>query len=263
MLKPGSTVIVWGGRGRPRAGRHAPPSWTRSCSRSRTARTRAACARLDACPTPGRACRRRPTGRNAAEIRDALAAGDLEAAFLVNADPVRDFPGRPGVERGARQGEVRPRRVDVRERLDQARRRRLPGRVLRREGGHGHPPGRPPAAPASRGAPSGQVRPIWQVLVELSALLGDETGIDSAPEALAAIASEVPFYAGHHPRGDRRHGASAGRSARRHPRRFPNDAPERGRAAVHALGLRLARAEGEASGGVCSSGPTATCGRPR
>ena len=37
---------------------------------------------------------------------------------------------------------------------------------------------------------------MWQVLVELSALLGDETGIDSAPEALAAIASEVPFYAG-------------------------------------------------------------------
>jgi NADH-quinone oxidoreductase subunit G len=37
---------------------------------------------------------------------------------------------------------------------------------------------------------------MWQVLAELSALLGDETGIDSAPEALAAIASEVPFYAG-------------------------------------------------------------------
>ena len=42
----------------------------------------------------------------------------------------------------------------------------------------------------------GEVRPTWQVLVELSALLGDETGIDSAPEALDAIASEVSFYAG-------------------------------------------------------------------
>ncbi len=42
----------------------------------------------------------------------------------------------------------------------------------------------------------GHVRPMWQVLVELSALLGDETGIDSVPEALDAIASEVPFYAG-------------------------------------------------------------------
>jgi len=37
---------------------------------------------------------------------------------------------------------------------------------------------------------------MWEVLAELSAALGDETGIDSAPEALAAIAEEVPFYAG-------------------------------------------------------------------
>jgi NADH-quinone oxidoreductase subunit G len=42
----------------------------------------------------------------------------------------------------------------------------------------------------------GAVHPIWQVLAELSARLGDETGIDSAPEALAAIAADVPFYAG-------------------------------------------------------------------
>jgi predicted molibdopterin-dependent oxidoreductase YjgC len=34
------------------------------------------------------------------------------------------------------------------------------------------------------------------VLAELSALLGEETGIDSVPEAVAAIASEVPFYEG-------------------------------------------------------------------
>ncbi len=40
------------------------------------------------------------------------------------------------------------------------------------------------------------MRPVWQVLAELSALLGDETGIDSAAEALEAIAAEVPFYAG-------------------------------------------------------------------
>jgi NADH-quinone oxidoreductase subunit G len=34
------------------------------------------------------------------------------------------------------------------------------------------------------------------VLVELSALLGEETGIDSVKEALEAVASEVPFYGG-------------------------------------------------------------------
>jgi NADH-quinone oxidoreductase subunit G len=37
---------------------------------------------------------------------------------------------------------------------------------------------------------------MWQVLAELSSLLEDETGIDSAEEALAAVAAEVPFYAG-------------------------------------------------------------------
>ncbi len=40
------------------------------------------------------------------------------------------------------------------------------------------------------------MRPIWQVLAELAAVLGDETGIESAPDALAAIGDEVAFYAG-------------------------------------------------------------------
>jgi NADH-quinone oxidoreductase subunit G len=42
----------------------------------------------------------------------------------------------------------------------------------------------------------GLVRPMWQVLAELIATIGDETGIESAPDALAAIANEVPFLAG-------------------------------------------------------------------
>jgi NADH-quinone oxidoreductase subunit G len=42
----------------------------------------------------------------------------------------------------------------------------------------------------------GEVRPVWLVLTELAALLGDETGIDSPREALAAITESVPFYAG-------------------------------------------------------------------
>jgi NADH-quinone oxidoreductase subunit G len=42
----------------------------------------------------------------------------------------------------------------------------------------------------------GRVRDTWEVLAELSAMLGEETGFDSVPEAFAAVASEVPFYAG-------------------------------------------------------------------
>ena len=74
-----------------------------------------------------------------------------------------------------------------------------------KEGTVTHPDGRlQRLRPGTR--PRATCEPSWEVLAELSALLGDETGIDSAPDALAAIASEVPFYAGHHARGDRRNG---------------------------------------------------------
>jgi NADH-quinone oxidoreductase subunit G len=42
----------------------------------------------------------------------------------------------------------------------------------------------------------GNVRPVWQVLVELATRLGHELGLDSVPEVLDAIASEVSFYGG-------------------------------------------------------------------
>ena len=59
---------------------------------------------------PGRRARALRGARRAAtppSIRDApRRAASLDAAFLVNADPVRDFPDGPGLERGARQGEA-------------------------------------------------------------------------------------------------------------------------------------------------------------
>ena len=36
----------------------------------------------------------------------------------------------------------------------------------------------------------------WEVLVELSAALGDELGLDTGPMVLERLAGEVPFYAG-------------------------------------------------------------------
>jgi NADH-quinone oxidoreductase subunit G len=42
----------------------------------------------------------------------------------------------------------------------------------------------------------GDVRPIWQVLVELLAELGHETGFQSYPEVWSRLVEEVPFYAG-------------------------------------------------------------------
>jgi NADH-quinone oxidoreductase subunit G len=66
---------------------------------------------------------------------------------------------------------------------------------VEKEGTVTHPDGRLQRLRATVPHPD-DVRFGWQWLVELSALLGDETGIDSALEALDALASEVPFYAG-------------------------------------------------------------------
>ena len=108
----------------------------------------------------------------------------------------------------------------------------------------------------------GQVRPTWQVLVELSALLGDETGHRLPPEALAAIASEVPFYAGitHEEIGGPGRPLAGARSGiRRRPR---DGAGARDEVPVHAAEPAAPFApepagnvaEGEASGGVVQIG---------
>ena len=73
----------------------------------------------------------------------------------------------------------------------------FPAEIPRREGGHRHPPRRPPAQRLRINVPHpGDVRPGWQALVELAAALDHETGLDSPIEVFEALASEVPFYAG-------------------------------------------------------------------
>ena len=119
----------------------------------------------------------------------------LEAAFLVNADPVRDFADGPGW--GEALGKAKfvlsvsmfedasTRHADV----------VFPAEsYAEKEGTVTHPDGR--LQRLRPGRRPGQRAALWEVLAELSALLGEETGIESAPDALAAIASEVPFYAG-------------------------------------------------------------------
>jgi NADH-quinone oxidoreductase subunit G len=64
-----------------------------------------------------------------------------------------------------------------------------------KEGTVTHPDGRLQRVRPSAERP-GDIRPGWQVLAEIAAGLGHETGISSAPDALAAVADAVPFYAG-------------------------------------------------------------------
>ena len=164
--------------------------------------TAAACARSAACPDagPGFADDRRraatpPRSRDGARRRRARAR-----CSSLHADPVRDLPDAARWERGARSARdfvVAHRRCST-DGLDRARRRRLPGRVLRREGGHGHPSRRPPPAPAPGDRPHpGDVRAelagARRARAPRSATRPAST---SAPRRCAAIAAAVPFYAG-------------------------------------------------------------------
>jgi NADH-quinone oxidoreductase subunit G len=135
-------------------------------------------------------------GRSADEIKDALESGDLQGLILWECDPIRDFPDPKGwhAALGAADfildvsmfGNASGGHSDV----------VLPAQgEAEKEGTVTHPDGRLQRLRSSLPAP-GAIRPGWQVLAELSARLGDETNIDSAPEALEALANEVPFYAG-------------------------------------------------------------------
>jgi NADH-quinone oxidoreductase subunit G len=135
-------------------------------------------------------------GMGAPEIRAALESNNLGAAILWDADPVRESPDGPGWSEALRQAGFvvcmsmfengSTAHADV----------VLPAEThAEKEGTVTHPDGR--LQRLRPGVPQpGSVRPMWEVLAELAARIGDETGIDSAPEALAALASEVPFYAG-------------------------------------------------------------------
>jgi NADH-quinone oxidoreductase subunit G len=137
-----------------------------------------------------------PGRMTAGEIKDALESGELTGLILWEADPIRDLPDSDGWNRalGAADfvlsvsifGNASGGHADV----------YLPAQAYaEKEGTVTHPDGRLQRLRPTVPAP-GAVRPGWEVLAELAAKLGDETGIDSAPEALAAIAAEVPFYAG-------------------------------------------------------------------
>ena len=154
-------------------------------------------------------------------IRDALPTATSMPPCCSNADPVRDFPGGPEWSEALGKAKFVARGLDVRGRVDQARRRRLPGRVLRREGGHRHAPRRPPPAPSSRRPPPGRVRPD---LAGARRALGAARRRDRNRLGAGGARGDRlrgPVLRRHHPRGDRRPGRPlAGPEPRR--RAFPD-----------------------------------------
>src|SRR3954449_337871 len=135
-------------------------------------------------------------GLDASDLSDRLVEGGLDAAFLVNADPVRDAPNGPSWGEALSKADF----VLAISMFEDASTKHadvvFPAEsYAEKEGTVTHPDGR--LQRVRPGVPNpGRARPTWEVLVELSALLGEETGIDSVPEALAAVAAEVPFYEG-------------------------------------------------------------------
>ena len=167
-----------------------------NCSRSPPARTARGLREVGCMPVAGPGFSEAADGLDAADTCDALTEGGLDAAFLVNADPVRDAPDGPAWTEALTKADF----VLAISMFEDASTKHadvvFPAEsYAEKEGTVTHPDGR--LQRVRPGVPNpGRARPTWEVLVELSALLGEETGIDSVKEALEAIASEVPFYGG-------------------------------------------------------------------
>jgi NADH-quinone oxidoreductase subunit G len=138
----------------------------------------------------------RRVGMATEEIRAALESGDLTGLILFGVDPIRDFPDTAAWESAitaadfvvsfAMHDNATTAKADVVLPLETH---------AEKDGTVTHPDGRLQRVRPSAGRPDA-VRPNWQVLSELSAALGHDTGIDSQPTAFAALTQAIPFYAG-------------------------------------------------------------------
>jgi NADH-quinone oxidoreductase subunit G len=136
-------------------------------------------------------------GLSAARARDAAASGELEAFYLLNADPLREHPDRDGWERalGAARfvvahdqfkSESIERHADV----------VFPAAsYAEKEGTVTHPDGRIQRLRPAIGKP-GEVRVEWQLLLELGRRLGLELPPQSEGTLLGEISDAVPLYHG-------------------------------------------------------------------
>jgi NADH-quinone oxidoreductase subunit G len=208
-LRPGETVIVWGERIGREAGGEAALAALRECAallKSEEAGggligvpdgANARGIREVGClPDAGPGFARTSGGQGLEEIKAGLIDGSLDGLILVHSDPIRELPDGPGWAKALRNARFVLSISCFDNASSKAANVVLPGEAhAEKDGTVTHPDGRLQRMRPSVPHP-GEVRPVWLVLTELAALLGDETGIDSPREALAAIADAVPFYAG-------------------------------------------------------------------
>jgi NADH-quinone oxidoreductase subunit G len=134
-------------------------------------------------------------GKPTEEIRAALESGELTGLLLFGVDPLRDFPDTPAWETAITAADfvvcfsmfetASSAKADVLFPLETH---------AEKDGTVTHPDGRLQRVRPSASRP-GDIRPNFQVLSELSAALGHDTGITSQPSAFAALRQAVPFYA--------------------------------------------------------------------
>jgi NADH-quinone oxidoreductase subunit G len=206
VLRPGETVVIWGER----IGRHGPDALDALLACARALKLDADGAGLIEVPDEANARGLReagvlpgfgpgfaeaPDGLDAAGIREGLAGDELDAVILANVNPARDFPASDRWAEALQYSFV----VAIAMFEDESAKHAdviFPAEShAEKEGTVAHPDGRIQRVRPSVPHP-GSIRPGWQVLAELAARLGDETEIDSAAEALEALASQVPFYSG-------------------------------------------------------------------
>ncbi len=134
-------------------------------------------------------------GKGTEEIRAGLETGEIESLLLFGVDPLRDFPDTPAWEAALTAAKhvvcfsmhetATTAKADVVFPLESH---------AEKDGTVTHPDGRLQRVRPSAARP-GDIRPNFQVLSELCAALGHDTGIDSQPSAFAALKQAVPFYA--------------------------------------------------------------------
>ena len=136
------------------------------------------------------------SGRDAEGIRAALETDELKSLLLFGADPVRDHPDSAAWDRALKSADfvvafamfedASAAQADVILPLQSH---------AEKEGTVTHPDGRLQRVRPNVEDP-GQVRPVWEALCELAAALDHETGLNSVPDLIAAMASVTAIYAG-------------------------------------------------------------------
>jgi NADH-quinone oxidoreductase subunit G len=133
------------------------------------------------------------TGRGSAEIKDGLAAHELGAMLLVNADPVRTHPDSDGWRKALAGSFV----VSIASFDDDS--TRLADIVIpaethaEKEGTVTHPDGRLQRLRRNVPPPEGML-PGWRFLDAVAAELGAGIAADAPADVFAALTDEVPFY---------------------------------------------------------------------